>query len=272
MLGWFWQYSVVKILFLGDIVGKPGRQAVAALLPQLKRDQQLDCVIANGENIAHGAGVTSTTVKELLAAGVDVITTGDHVWDQKGFEQDIDVIPEIVRPLNIAPNAPGHGAVVVNIGDKARVGVLNLLGRVFMPVTSDCPFRAAKAEVAKLRRQTNIIIVDIHAEATSEKVALGRYLDGQVSLVVGTHTHVQTADEQILPKGTAYLSDAGMCGPHDSVLGRDVDAVIRRFVSGLPQKLEVATGQIELRGVIVDVDENTGLAQKIDRFRIPYTP
>ena len=258
----------VNILFIGDIVGKPGRHAVVALLPKLKREYQLDCVIANGENIAHGAGVTTATANELLAAGVDVITTGDHVWDQKGFEQEIDNLPQVVRPLNVAPAAPGRGSVVINIGDKARVGVMNLLGRVYMP-NNDCPFRAAQAEVAKLRRQTTIIIVDLHAEATSEKVAMGRYLDGQVSLVVGTHTHVQTADEQILPKGTAYLSDAGMCGPHDSVLGRDVGAVIRRFVSGLPQRLEVATDKIELCGVVVEVDDGTGLARKIVRVRVP---
>jgi len=261
----------VNILFIGDIVGKPGRQAVAALLPKLKREHHLDCVVANGENIAHGAGVTTATVKELLAAGVDIITTGDHVWDQKGFEQEIDSLPQVVRPLNVAPSAPGRGSVVINIGEKARVGVLNLLGRVYMP-DNDCPFRAAKSEVAKLRRQTNVIIVDIHAEATSEKVAMGRYLDGQVSLVVGTHTHVQTADEQILPKGTAYLSDAGMCGPHDSVLGRDVNAVIQRFVSGMPQRLEVATDKIELCGVVVEVDDGSGVAQKIERVRMPYTP
>ena len=261
----------MKILFIGDIVGKPGRQAVAALLQKLKREYHLDCVIANGENAAHGAGVTTATVKELLAAGVDVITTGDHVWDQKGFEQEIESLPQIIRPANIAPSAPGQGSVVINVGDKSCIGVLNLIGRVFMP-NNDCPFRAARTEVAKLTRQTNIIIVDLHAEATSEKIAMGRYLDGQVSLVVGTHTHVQTADEQILPKGTAYLSDAGMCGPHDSVLGRDVNAVIHRFVSGMPQRLEVATDKIELCGVIVDVDENTGLARKIERLRVPYAP
>ena len=261
----------MNILFIGDIVGKPGRQAVAGLLPKLKREYHLDCVIANGENAAHGAGVTTATVRELLAAGVDVITTGDHVWDQKGFEQEIDNLPQIVRPANIAPSAPGRGAVVVNVGEKASVGVVNLLGRVYMP-NNDCPFRAARAEVAKLRRQTSIIIVDLHAEATSEKIAMGRYLDGQVSLVVGTHTHVQTADEQVLPKGTAYLSDAGMCGPHDSVLGRDVEAVIQRFVSGMPQRLEVASGKVELCGVVVDVDDGTGLARKIDRVRVAYTP
>ncbi|MEI8063348.1 MAG: TIGR00282 family metallophosphoesterase [Verrucomicrobiota bacterium] len=261
----------MNILFVGDIVGKPGRQAVVALLPKLKRDYQLDCIVANGENAAHGAGITTATANELLAAGVDVITTGDHVWDQKGFEQDIENLSQVVRPANIAPSAPGRGSVVINVGDKARVGVLNLLGRVFMP-NNDCPFRAAKAELAKLRRQTSIIIVDLHAEATSEKMAMGRYLDGQVSLVVGTHTHVQTADEQVLPKGTAYLSDAGMCGPHDSVLGRDVNAVINRFVSGMPQRLEVATDKIELCGVVVEVDEVTGLARKIERVRMPYVP
>ena len=242
----------MNILFIGDIVGKPGRQAVAGLIPRLRREYRLDCIIANGENSAHGAGLTTATVRELIAAGVDLITSGDHVWDQKGFEQDIDNLPQVVRPANMSPSAPGRGSAVIKVGEKASVGVLNLLGRVYMP-TNDCPFRAARTEVTKLRRQTNIIIVDLHAEATSEKIALGRYLDGQVSLVVGTHTHVQTADEQILPKGTAYLSDAGMCGPHDSVLGRDVGAVIRRFVSGLPQRLEVATDKIELRGVVVEV-------------------
>ena len=261
----------MNILFIGDIVGKPGRQAVAALLPSLKREHHLDCVIANGENAAHGSGMTTATAKELLAAGIDVITTGDHVWDQKGFEEEIENLPQVIRPANMATAAPGRGSVVINIGDKARVGVLNLQGRVFMPAT-DCPFRAAQTEVAKLRRQTNIIVVDLHAEATSEKIAMGRHLDGQVSLVVGTHTHVQTADEQILPKGTAYLTDAGMCGPHDSVLGRDVGMVIRKFVSGMPQRLEVATGKIELCGVVVEVDEITGLAQKIERVRMSYTP
>lgn len=261
----------MKILFIGDVVGKPGRQAVAGLLPKLRREHQLDFVIANGENSAHGAGLTSATVNELLEAGVDVITGGDHTWDQKGFEQEIENFPRMVRPLNLAPATPGRGAVVVEVGEKARVGVINLLGRVYMP-NNDCPFRAAQSEVNKLRRQTNVIVVDIHAEATSEKIALGRHLDGQVSLVVGTHTHVQTSDDQILPKGTAYLSDVGMCGPHDGVLGRDVDAVIRRFVSGMPQRLEVASGKIELCGVVVEVDENTGLAQSIQRLRVPYTP
>lgn len=259
----------MKILFIGDVVGKPGRDSVAALVPKLRRERELDLVIANGENSAHGAGLTSSTCKALLDAGVDVVTAGDHTWDQKGFESEIDGLPQVIRPLNFSPSAPGHGSTVVNVGDKMAVGVINLIGRVFMP-NNDCPFRAAQAEVAKLRRQTSIIIVDMHAEATSEKIALGRYLDGQVSAVIGTHTHVQTSDEQILPKGTAYISDAGMCGPHDSVLGRDVGAVLKRFLTQMPQKMEVATGKVELCGVILDVEEDSGKARSIERVRIPY--
>jgi 2',3'-cyclic-nucleotide 2'-phosphodiesterase len=258
----------MKILFIGDVVGKPGRDVVAALVPKLRRERGLDLVIANGENSAHGAGLTAATVKALLDSGVDVITAGDHTWDQRGFEQDIGAFPQVIRPLNFSPSAPGIGSTIVNVADKMAVGVINLIGRVFMP-NCDCPFRAAQAEVTKLRRQTNLLIVDFHAEATSEKIAMGRYLDGQVSAVIGTHTHVQTSDEQLLPQGTAYISDAGMCGPHDSVLGRDVSAVLRRFLTQMPQKLEVAAGKVELCGVIVDVDENTGRARAIERVRLP---
>jgi metallophosphoesterase (TIGR00282 family) len=260
----------MNILFIGDVVGKPGRQAVAGLVPKLKRERHIDFVIANGENSAHGAGLTTATVGELLAAGVDVITAGDHTWDQKGFELEIDNQPRVIRPLNYAPKAPGRGSVILTVEEKFSVGVVNAMGRVFMPV-NDCPFRAVQAEVTKMRRQTNVIIVDFHGEATSEKIAMGRFLDGQVSAVLGTHTHVQTADEQVLPKGTAYISDVGMCGPHDSVLGRDVDAVIRRFVSGMPQKLEVAAGKIELCAVLIDINEDSGHARSIERLRVPFT-
>lgn len=253
----------MKIAFIGDVVGSPGRQAVAMLVPRLRQERGLDLVIVNGENSAHGAGLSESTAEALLAAGCDVITTGDHVWDQKGFEKSIELEPRIVRPLNYPAGTPGRGSVVVN-----GVGVINVLGRVFMPAT-ECPFRTTQAEVARLRQQTNVIIVDIHAEATSEKIALGRFLDGQVSAVLGTHTHVPTADERVLPKGTAFISDVGMTGPHDSVLGRDVDAVIRRFVTGMPTKLEVATDDVVLNGVIVDVDETTGRARSIERLRMP---
>jgi metallophosphoesterase (TIGR00282 family) len=258
----------MNILFIGDVVGKPGRRAVATLVPRLREERQVDFVIANGENSAHGAGLTASTVDALLTSGVDVITSGDHVWDQKEVYEVIEREPRLLRPLNFPRAAPGQGSIVVQLDGVPPVGVLNLIGRVFMPNT-DCPFRAAEAEVARLRQQTNIIIVDLHAEATSEKIAMGRFLDGKVSAVIGTHTHVATADEQILPQGAAYISDAGMCGPHDSVLGRDVAAVLRRFLTQLPQKMEVAEGDVALCGVIVDVDENTGRARSIERIRVP---
>jgi 2',3'-cyclic-nucleotide 2'-phosphodiesterase len=259
----------MKVLFIGDVVGKPGRSAVTALAPKLRRERGLDFIIANGENSAHGAGLTASTVGALLDAGVDVITSGDHVWDQKEIYDVIGREPRLLRPLNMPPSAPGRGSIVVNVGDKTAVAVVSLIGRVFMP-NNDCPFRAAQAEVARLRQQTSLIFVDFHAEATSEKIAMGRFLDGQVSAVFGTHTHVATADEQILSKGTAYISDVGMCGPHDSVLGRDVEAVIRRFLTQMPQKLEVAEKSVALCGVIVDVDQDSGRARAVERIRLPY--
>ncbi|MGO9246095.1 MAG: TIGR00282 family metallophosphoesterase [Verrucomicrobiia bacterium] len=258
----------MKILFIGDVVGKPGRRAVATLVPRLREERDIDFVIANGENSAHGAGLTASTVDALLTSGVDVITSGDHVWDQKEVYEVIEREPRLLRPLNFPPSAPGKGSTVVRLDGLPPVGVLNLIGRVFMPNT-DCPFRAAEAEVARLLTQTKIIIVDLHAEATSEKIAMGRFLDGKVSAVIGTHTHVATADEHVLPKGTAYLSDAGMCGPHDSVLGRDVGAVLQRFLTQMPQKMEVAEGDVALCGAIIDVDETTGRARSIERIRIP---
>ena len=259
----------MNILFIGDVVGKPGRDAVAALVPKLRKEKGLDLVIANGENSAHGAGLTASTVTALLDSGVDVITSGDHTWDQKDIYEVIEREPRLVRPLNFPPSAPGRGSTVVHVGDKTAVGVINLIGRVFMPA-NDCPFRAAQAEVARLRKQTSVIIVDLHAEATSEKIAMGRFLDGQVSAVLGTHTHIATADEQILPKGAAYISDVGMTGPYDSVLGRDVEAVLKRFLTQMPQKMEVASGHVALCGVVLDVDENSGRARSIERVRIPY--
>ena len=258
----------MKVLFIGDVVGKPGRRAVATLVPKLRQERAIDFVIANGENSAHGAGLTASTVDALLSSGVEVITTGDHVWDQKEIYEVIDRESRLLRPLNFSPSAPGRGSTVVQRDGEPAVGVINLIGRVFMP-NNDCPFRAAEAEVARMRKQTNVIIVDLHAEATSEKIAMGRFLDGKVSAVVGTHTHVATADEQILPKGTAYISDVGMCGPHDSVLGRDVEAVLKRFLTQMPQKLEVAEDDVALCGVLIDVDENSGHARSIERIRIP---
>ena len=258
----------MNILFIGDVVGKPGRRAVATLVPGLRLERGIDFAIANGENSAHGAGLTASTVDALLASGVDVITSGDHVWDQKEAAEVIEREPRFLRPLNYPPPAPGRGSTVVPCEGKPAVGVINLMGRVFMPST-DCPFRAAEAEVTRIRKQTNVIIVDLHAEATSEKIAMGRFLEGKVSAVIGTHTHVATADEQILPKGTAYISDVGMCGPHESVLGRDTEAVVRRFLTQMPQRLEVAEGGVALCGVIVEVDEDSGRARSIERIRVP---
>jgi metallophosphoesterase (TIGR00282 family) len=259
----------MKVLFIGDVVGKPGRNAAAALVPKLRRERGIDLVIANGENSAHGAGLTASTVRMLLENGVDVVTSGDHVWDQKEIYEVIERELRLLRPLNLPPAAPGRGSTIVHVGDKTAVAVMNLIGRVYLP-NNDCPFRAAQTEVARLRPQTNVIIVDFHAEATSEKIAMGRFLDGQVSAVLGTHTHVTTADEQILPKGTAYITDVGMCGPHDSVLGRDVDAVLKRFLTQMPQRLEVASGNVILCGVILDLDEDSGRAHSIERLRLPY--
>lgn len=257
----------MNILFIGDIVGKPGRSAVAASVPALRRERGVEFVVANGENSAHGAGLTASTVRELFDAGVDVITSGDHIWDQKEIYEVIEREPRLLRPLNLSTSAPGRGSVVVNAVGKMAVAVMNLQGRVFMP-QSECPFRAAESEVARLRVKTNLIIVDLHAEATSEKIAMGRFLDGKVSAVIGTHTHVATADEQVLPGGTAYITDAGMCGPHDSVLGRSTEMVLRRFLTMMPQKMEVADGDVLLCGVILDVDEDSGRARSIERIRI----
>jgi metallophosphoesterase (TIGR00282 family) len=259
----------MKVLFIGDVVGQPGRRAVAMLVPQLRMEHEIDAVIANGENSAHGAGLTASTAKALFDSGVDVITSGDHIWDNREIYSVIESEPRLLRPMNMAPTAPGRGSHIVYRDEKPWFAVVNLIGRVFMP-NNDCPFRAIESQVDALRAQTPVIIVDMHAEATSEKIAMGWFLDGKVSAVLGTHTHVQTADDQILPHGTAYLSDAGMCGPHESVLGRDKDAVMRRFLTGMPQRFDVANGNIIMCGVILDIDEQTGRARSIKRLRVPF--
>jgi metallophosphoesterase (TIGR00282 family) len=261
----------VRILFLGDVVGRPGRHAIRQLLPQLRRARNVDFVIANGENSAHGAGLTPPSVEELLQSGVDVITSGDHAWDRKEILQIIDTEPRLLRPLNYPSGTPGQGSSVFDVRGKSSVGVINALGCVFLRPLA-CPFRATEAEAKRLRERTPIVVVDIHAEATSEKIALARYLDGKVSAVIGTHTHVVTADEQILPLGTAYITDVGMCGPHDSVLGRDSASVIQRFLTQMPQRLEVAKSDVQLNGVFIDVDETTGRATNIERVRVPFEP
>lgn len=258
----------VKILFIADIVGEPGRRAVAELLPRLRRQNSVDLVIANGENAAGGSGITPKTAEEIFAAGVDIMTSGDHLWDQKEVMGLLQNESRFVRPLNYPQGTPGQGSVVVQANNQAPIAVLNLQGRVFMP-DLDNPFIVARAEVERLRQKTNIIFVDLHAEATSEKVALARMLDGLVSAVIGTHTHVQTADEQIFPGGTAFLTDAGFTGPHESVIGREIQPIIRRFLTLQPQKFTVATERIKLQGVLVEINAHTGRAESIQRISEP---
>ncbi len=261
----------MKLLFIGDIVGQPGRNAVKTLLPKLREQHALDFVIANGENSAGGSGITPKVAEEIFSAGVDIITSGDHLWDQKEVMELLANEKRFLRPLNYPPGTPGQGSGVFEVqGLKSEVqsplltAVLNLQGRTFMPPLEN-PFTLALDEVKRLREQTQIIFVDFHAEATSEKIAFARMLDGQVSAVVGTHTHVQTADEQIFPGGTAYLSDAGFTGPHESVLGREIEPIIRRFLTNMPQKFDVAKNRVLLHGAVIEIDDASGKSVKIQR-------
>jgi metallophosphoesterase (TIGR00282 family) len=255
----------VKILFIGDIVGHPGRNAVKILLPKLRARHGLDVIIANGENSAGGSGITPDIAEELFGYGVDAITTGDHLWDQKEVMELLQKEERFLRPLNYPSGTPGQGSTILKIRDLPPVAVMNVQGRTFMQPPLENPFTLALDEVKKLRAQTKIIFVDFHAEATSEKIAFGRFLDGQVSAVVGTHTHVQTADEQILPGGTAYLTDAGFTGPHDGCLGREIEPVIKRFLTGMPQRFEVAKNRVLLHGAVIEIDDASGKAVKIQR-------
>jgi metallophosphoesterase (TIGR00282 family) len=259
----------VKLLFIGDVVGAPGRKAVRSLLPGLRAKHGVDLVVANGENAAGGSGITLDTAGEIFSAGVDIITSGDHVWDQREVLALINAEMRFLRPINYPPGTPGRGSSLIRREGLPPVGVLNVQGRTFMQPPLDHPFLAAKAEVANLHKDTNIILVDFHAEATSEKIAFARYLDGEVTAVIGTHTHVQTADEQIFPNGTAYLSDAGFTGPHDSVLGRETEPVIQKFLTGLPQRFGVAKGGVLLQGALIEVDAQTGKAIGIQRISEP---
>lgn len=261
----------MKLLFIGDIVGEPGRRAVKALVPKLREQQALDFVIANGENSAGGSGITPRTAGEIFSAGVDAITSGDHLWDQKEVMELLASEKRFVRPLNYPVGTPGQGSAMFELairnphtGNPLSIAVLNLQGRTFMPILEN-PFSVGPAEVLRLREQTPIIFVDFHAETTSEKIAFARMMDGQVSAVIGTHTHVQTADERVFPGGTAFLCDAGFTGPQESVLGREIEPIIRRFTTNMPQRFEVAKHHIVLHGAIVDIDETTGKARSIRR-------
>lgn len=238
------------------------------LVPRLRQQHHLSLVIANGENAAGGAGITRETASEIFAAGVDVITSGDHLWDQKEVSVLLAEEPRFVRPVNYPPGTPGQGSVVCPVDQGLSIGVINVQGRTFMQDLEN-PFACVRAEVARLRHQAQLIIVDMHAEATSEKIALARMLDGLVTAVIGTHTHVQTADEKILPQGTAFLCDAGFTGPHDSVLGRETQPVIERFLTNQPRRFGVAKGQVLLQGVLIDAAPETGRALAIQRVSEP---
>lgn len=256
----------MRILFIGDVVGEPGRHAIRELLPKLKSKHKLDFVIANGENAAGGSGITPGLAEEILGYGVDVITSGDHIWKKKEIFDYIDSDQRLLRPANYPDGAPGFGSTVVESESGTKVAVINLIGRVFMQAL-ECPFRSAKREIEKVKNKARVIIVDMHAEATSEKIALGWFLDGQVSAIFGTHTHVQTADEKILPQGTAFISDVGMTGPFDSVIGRKKEQILSRFLTQMPTKFEMAEGDVQLHGAMVDIDEKTGKADSIKRVQ-----
>ena len=257
----------MNILCVGDVVGKPGRKMVEDLLPGLREEFSLDCVIVNVENAAGGSGLTPRIADHFFRMGCDVLTLGDHVWDRPELIEYFVQQSRLIRPANFPEGAPGVGWCIVETPAKQKVAVVSLLGRVFIKYYPDCPFKAVDAILEKLRAETKNIIVDFHAEATSEKVAMGWFLDGRVSAVVGTHTHVQTADERVLPAGTAYITDLGMTGPQDSVIGQVKEKIISRFLTGMPVRFEVAQDHPVLCGTVIDIDDETGLARGIIRIQ-----
>ncbi|MGH9855479.1 MAG: TIGR00282 family metallophosphoesterase [Blastocatellia bacterium] len=259
---------MIRILMTGDTVGRAGRRALEERLQDLRAQREIDFVVSNVENAAAGFSITPRIAEDLLAAGVDVMTSGNHIFDKKEVLEYIDKQPRLLRPANYAPGVPGKGRWVGKVRG-VPIAIINLQGRVFMTPCDD-PFRCADAQLAALEPSVKIVLVDMHAEATSEKMAMGRYLDGRVSAVAGTHTHVQTADEQILPEGTAYLTDLGMTGPHDGVIGMQTEIVLERFLRGLSTKFEPCDGGIKLNGLIVDVDEETGKALRVERLSLNH--
>ena len=257
----------MNVIIIGDVVGKPGIKVLCQSLRKLKEQHEAEFVVVNVENAAEGAGLTPQIGDQILAAGVDVMTSGNHIYDKKEVIKYIENQPRLLRPANYAPETPGRGLWLGSTNSGTQVAVINIQGRVFMPPT-DCPFRTADKLISEIGNRTSVIIVDHHAEATSEKVAMGRYLDGRVSVVVGTHTHVQTADEQIFANGTAYITDLGMTGPHDSVIGVESQIVIQRFLRGMPNRFETATDDARVSGIAVEIDERTGKAVRIERIQL----
>jgi len=257
----------MKVIVIGDVVGKPGRRVLTAKLKTLREQYEAEFVVANAENAAEGAGVIPKVGDEIISAGVDVMTSGNHIFDKKEVIPYIENEPRLLRPANYAPDAPGRGLWLGSTVSGTQVAVINIQGRIFMPPT-ECPFRTADRLLAEIGNRAKVIIVDHHAEATSEKLAMGRYLDGRVSVLVGTHTHVQTADEQVLSGGTAYITDLGMTGPYDSIIGVESQLVVTRFLRGMPIRYQTATDNPQLHGVVVEIDERTGKAVGIQRLQI----
>ncbi|MDA8172371.1 MAG: TIGR00282 family metallophosphoesterase [Nitrospiraceae bacterium] len=257
----------MKVLFIGDIVGRPGRVAVKVLLPRIIERYKVDFVIANGENAAGGFGITESAASELFATGINIITSGNHIWDKKEVIPYLTKEDRLLRPMNFPPGVPGFGSVVAEVPGAGALAVMNLQGRVFMPAI-DCPFRTALDETKRIRQRTNNIIVDFHAEATSEKTALGYFLDGKVSAVIGTHTHVQTADEKILPGGTAYITDVGMTGPAESVIGVKKEQIVEKFLTQMPTRFEIPAGRALMSALLMEINEKDGRASSVSRMQL----
>jgi len=260
----------MKVLFIGDIVGKPGRRAVREGVPDLVNKLKIDFVIANAENAAGGFGITKSVGEELLTLGIDVLTSGNHIWDKKEAVNYIPKENRLLRPANYPAEVPGAGSIVMSTASGEKIAILNISGRVFMNQL-DCPFKTAEKEIPLLKEQANTIIVDFHAEATSEKSAIGWFLDGRVSAVIGTHTHVQTADEKILPKGTAFISDVGMTGPADSIIGVKKEQIINKFLTGIPCRFETAKGTPILSCVVLEINSKTGESVSIQRLQLNFS-
>lgn len=258
---------MLKLLFIGDIVGRPGRDLLALRLPRIRSEHAVDFVVANGENSAAGAGITGSIARSILGSGVDAITLGDHVWDQRGWETEIGEIDRVCRPANLPRACPGWDHLIIQ-ARGFRLGIFTVLGRTYMNTKADCPFLTADRMIEQLRSQTDAILVEIHAEATSEKQALGWHLDGRVTAVLGTHTHVPTADACVLPKGTAFMCDVGMTGPYASVLGRDTKAVVQRFLDGMPRRYDVATEDVRMSGALIEIEASSANARKIELLTV----
>lgn len=254
----------MKVLFIGDIVGNSGRKAIKELIPSIKKKHVIDFTIANGENSAGGSGITYVTAQDLYKSGIDALTLGNHTWSKREVLNFIDSDSNIVRPANYPEGNPGNGSAIIASHGK-KIGILNLMGRVYMEDV-DCPFKAAERELEQLKSKVKVVLVDMHAEATSEKCALAWYLDGRVSCVLGTHTHVQTADERILPFGTAFITDVGMTGPYEGIIGMEREIIINKFLTKMPNKFEVARGPAQFNAVILEIDETTGKTKSIERI------